>query len=585
MISFLRGAIGDVCIESGADKLTLFHLINRVMFMFREPLVFSLYKRMPLKWGNGKEVYFPADTSIRDTALSNIFDDAIKNIVFKKINIDKGVYPFDRYTLDVEKSEGYLIKIFSTDYYLLVMSIERSRKGAAEEPVDIKYNLVGRDTQIGKFFSILLSPFGAPLTAININQHLSKILREYDAGESVRIVNERRLEKYDPDDELKELEVVAKERFLELVSREYAELKGSPIFWRDKPSGGKYLPNIIFNAAFYTREDGARWRGHYAYENQVLICDEQREDILAALETLAEIENDNSVFWRDDPSAQYERPRYANSKADQFFWKRLESQEGRKEIVDALMRPLSQKTRLNCDYSMMSGIAQIHSEPFVNGGLGWIEDVNGNLGEQERFACLHYLSLLMVPPSQTCSAYVLPLRAGGTAYLTATMIRNFGRREGWCFVNNTQWQYDYFATHGLLEGVERRLRRRMKRVYSELLIEKMAFLLKDLAAGIFEDSGVSVRQFLDKMNCYSDVLCRIFPFKKLYFFNSIDDKGDFIVLNEQFPIKIKVINNEFFDNTTSVTFIDVDFIVKSIWDRCNSEINKEIISNLRKEAV
>lgn len=567
-VDFVRYSMADIVARGDWLDFGLFRILNRVSFMSLKQLLFVIYRDTePEK--DGGPVIVDEDISVFDPLFQRQFREFLTN----RFAQEKGKIGIVRNDGQIEnvrqgelkllrdKVKRYSIRLFNSQHYVLLFTLEVDEAAPGEEP-KLGFKPVSRGSALGRFFNDVMWEFDGlhrrmDFKDIDIEAHLSKL---HAPGSYVRARDKPPEEIPLDDDVVERIEELAAP-VTAMVDKEYERLTQSPLLRgfleqpRRDPSivGSIYPANAFFFGKRFNRSD-TRY-GEYYYDSIFIIGEKQRAHLKLGLAAARRRKRDFIEF--DEGTL------------DAWFWDKVSSSEGIDEVVKCLEAPLSSHVRLFVENALLSGSTMIKPGIFGRKGLAWLSSeprqpsgAVPTAGERDEafkhFTCLHYVLQLGSPvPPRTArndlSVVSLPFRCSGGIWMAATFLRRNRGHGNTGLLNQRAFEESYLIYHSLFKESERRLRRRAKFA----LLRQIRHLTRDYVRAVREERGLRGPDFALDQESLSELnndflhLSRIYPFT----FPRLEHGHDFdLIGNEHF--EVKAVDNLFFDRLSMRPFID-----------------------------
>ena len=560
-IDFLRYSLADIVVRGDWDDFGIFRILNRVSYISRHHLVFVVGFQRNLN----HNPHYHADpiTSSLDPIFQEMVLSSLKKLQHIVGRVGRTAQQQGFIELDPAWARLHAIQILGTQQFFIAFRVNENTKNvAAGHPARMSLEAIPLDSQLGRFMVEVMLPFdGKSTTPTHENPFASKRMKiEYNIDEQfsqLRRANKLRRATEDYPHRLKPKEQDSISHSIEkvtiLVSAEYDRFSLSPLLAKGRKQDGyeQLLDNVLFFGKTFNRET-VRHK-IYRYDVRPYVPDKQKEQILNALS----VANKSDYIGFDTRGA-------TTGACDNEFWNLTKSTKGRERIVAYLTGPTPELVRTFLESVLMSGTVLVGDKFFHRSAIGWI-DQDENPDEDilhEAFmylCCLHFVLQFGSPVRpvnvrEDLSIVALPFRCSGGIWMSGAYVRleKIGPVDG--LIGGSEFEENFLIYHSLFRDSERRLRRKAKELYSELLGDAIG---NETWASGQRDNFTSGYLFLDSksirsFNTIAKSVTRVFPFETVELYDAESSGNSHIQVGS---LGFRSLDNGFFDRLTLHQFL------------------------------
>lgn len=510
-LTLVRQSIIETAINHSADRITIFRLINRVIFAFNGPIVFAFIQRLDRHY----ELVFE---STYDPLNTDAFYAALHRIGFRGGSIN---------VRSAEPIKSSFVQIFDTDYYLLPLTTSYTNGRTPFRQSELIFKVLPPQSTAHQFLSRAFKPFGPSLASLKLGRDFKKHLAElvdrsaptrakYDdpnrknkapanlasaLSSSVQTANGRPLSAIDKLDDM--------------VLSEILRIADSPLLSIPQAKA----PNLMVFSKRFSRQ--SRRFNRYFYDSHPVL---PADLVQRYVDHLHDIGYEGIIPFPDDDDS-----------TDAWF-KDAIRRRAVIEISAIATSPLSTGLRLCVDFVMRTGTGLVYYNPFKDGYIGWIEEdlpEEERKQEKKRLAILHYFLQAGDPGTKNPYLLLLPIRVSGAVYMVSVSVVDGDKCEAFSddveaeadapLVSSEEFQYRTFLYHSILRHFEDRIRRRSKETYLESVADIISDVVltsaarhqpaRRLLADLLSDHGPQLTpQDYASLRNRLMMLCRIYPY-------------------------------------------------------------------------
>jgi hypothetical protein len=574
IIHHVRSTLADVCIRAASDRFGIFRLLNRVVFLFQEPICFAFAKR-------DQTSYIIDKYSIGDVLYQHSFREALNELnVDPKTNV-----------CAAESISDYAVPLFSadkpdakTDFAIIAFRISRDPESPNAKQQRVGYVPIRRDEDYGIMLQKLFTPFGSALSKLGLERHINANFHEMWTKSSLIRAELDKPEEFFPrgaEEQLEIADIVAKYNskanreggrvqgptsftsVAELFEAEMKELLLSPLI----KNNDNLVSNVLITQKTFGRNT-TRFNAYY-YDSSVFVSALQRQQFAQSL----------AIMSREKFTKFFDR------EIDEWFWMQVKHSN-----ADALLRVLDRKPskglRLFPEYVLMSGVSIVNRNPFARGDIGWIDSSlmseEEKKSENQRIVVLHYLFQMMAPGIVEPSLLTLPIRVSGATWLSATFVVS-GFRGKYGLVDSDEFQKRFLFYHSIMRRFERRFRSKSKDCYIGAVFDIFADHVRALRKRVSKLKPQTAPLKLDfgLLNRRTSALCRLYPYELIHFGpRGLEDNKEVMeyyhaaeAIGKVCDVTVFLRPNPYFDRLLLRNFLDpAKDVAKPISDFIHAEI-------------
>jgi hypothetical protein len=280
------------------------------------------------------------------------------------------------------------------------------------------------------------------------------------------------------------------------------------------------VPNIFFSIRTFSQKecrfDDGKHNGRrlYPYGIRLIIPDAQREDLKKGFRKL-----------HKDYGVVKKRPRLKDAHGahiDDYFWEKLETDEGIDEILDTLASPYGIYARGMSDTVFMSGYINIKEDPFSFGATNRLEKPELEKGYDSNdyriSVYFHYMLLIFylqknklpTKEKQKENLFVLlvPGNVGGSPlFCTGFVFKREGQGD------HQSWLDSYHFYHSIRHYLIRSIRRKIRSLYLYEIQNVYENEQDDFLDSIVEKDIFFPDNISERINSKFKELSRVYPFQ------------------------------------------------------------------------
>ncbi|MEQ1694671.1 MAG: hypothetical protein ABL901_02420 [Hyphomicrobiaceae bacterium] len=562
-VAMIRDSLLDSVFQIGWRRTGLFQMLNRALLAVQPSIVPVIFKKKRAPFSKmirenieasaieridiGGEFYYQVLNPFYDRCLGDRFAREIKKYTDTVVIGTKGagpkrprtlarrskVFEFLNQNFFGHKSSLVLLRLFDTDYYVMLWDIDASANN-----VSLEAKPVEKDTAIGKIFARIFSPVDKPTS---IKPMVARALRA-----NARII-QYGTERFERDHELiagtkeiaariKNITALGERALREIIGGTYEKSSGSPLI-----SGfDSCAPNMMVFWKIFDRRTTRCLK--YTYDVRCIMPLRQQIDMVEALsrrrswlltklpplvegsaewEGVAKVDRRVRAIISTAPPMPALPAPFTQESIDAWFAAFADSPY--RELIDAATGPQQCHERMFCEMTLSSGIYNQRKNPFEGDRLiGLQGGISCSPAEASRAhlraVAFRYLMALMAPDDTdliNCSLIQIPIRvAGAPAACIVGLRRQTDVTQD--VIEDDAFFYTHHYYHSISKHIIRDIRVKSRNVYGRLagrLLEK--HMMSQIALELTRDGPSDVDAMLAKVNFDLAALGRIFPYERI----------------------------------------------------------------------